>query len=221
MVDIMKSIHLNGLFPGLIAVLFIFCGCQTTYYTAWEKLGKEKRHLLKDQVEKAQSDQEEASEQFKDVLTRIKEMYGFEGGELERFYNRLKSDYKESEESADAVRKRIEKVEQIATDLFMEWEKEISEINNRDLKGKSKESLKSTKQRYARLKAAMTKAASSMEPVLKRLKDYMLYLKHNLNARAMGAIKQEVNDIENEVAILIKDMGNSINEAEYFLKTLD
>ena len=51
--------------------------------------------------------------------------------------------------------------------------------------------------------------------------DYMLYLKHNLNSQAMGAIKQEVNDIENEVAVLIKDMGNSINEAEYFLKKLD
>lgn len=215
------SMPLNRLFQGLIAVLLIFCGCQTAYYTVWEKLGKEKRHLLRDQVEKAQSDQKEASEQFKDVLARIKETYGFGGGELERFYNRLKSDYEESEERADAVRKRIEKVEQIAADLFTEWEKEINEINNRELKGKSKKSLISTKQRYVRLNAAMNKAASSMKPVLKRLKDYVLYLKHNLNAQAMGAIRQEVDDIENEVAVLIKDMGNSINEADYFLKNLD
>jgi len=78
-----------------IMILFLFVACQTTYYAVWEQLGKEKRHLLKDQVEKARSDQEEASEQFKDVLTRIKEMYGFDGGGLEEFYNKLKSDYEE------------------------------------------------------------------------------------------------------------------------------
>ena len=32
-------------------------GCQTAYYSVWEKLGKEKRHLLKDEVEKARDEQ--------------------------------------------------------------------------------------------------------------------------------------------------------------------
>jgi F0F1-type ATP synthase membrane subunit b/b' len=213
--------HFGAIVLAFILFSVINCGCQRTYYAVWEKLGKEKRHLLRDQVEKARSDQQEASEQFKDVLNRIKQMYGFEGGEIEEFYNRLKSDYEESERRAEALVARIKKVEQIATDLFREWEGEIAEINNEGLKLKSKKSLKATEERFARLRLAMTKAESSMEPVLKRLKDYVLYLKHNLNAQAIGALKREAGDIEMEVGRLINDMGKSIDEADRFLQSLD
>lgn len=208
----------------VVSVFFVFlffAGCQTTYYAVWEKLGKEKRHLLKDQVEKARSEQQDASEQFKDALTRIKELYGFKGGDLEEFYNKLKSDYEESDRRAEAVSSRIEKVEQVAKDLFKEWEEEIGEISNEQFRMKSRASLKDTKQRYARLRSAMTKAETSMEPVLTRLKDYVLYLKHNLNAQAIGVLKKEVGDIEVEVQGLIQDITQSIAEADSFLKTLD
>jgi len=203
----------------LLAFLGFF-GCQKTYYTFWEKMGKEKRHLLKEQVEKAQSEQQEATEQFKDVLTRIKDMYGFEGGELEEFYNSIKADYEESERRANDVRRRVEKVEEIATDLFNEWKKELQEISSSQLRSESKKSMRATIERYARLQTAMTKAEASMEPVLKRLKDYVLYLKHNLNAQAVGALKGEVDDIEVEVGRLIEDMGKSIDEADRFLQNL-
>ena len=48
-----------------------------------------------------------------------------------------------------------------------------------------------------------------------------LYLKHNLNAQAVGALKQEVGQIESEVETLIKDIGNSIQEADSFLKNFE
>lgn len=205
----------------IMSFFLLWAGCQTTYYAVWESLGKEKRHLLKDEVEKTKSEQEKASEQFKDVLTRVKEMYGFEGGELEAFYAKLKADYEKCEDRAGAVRARMDKVEQIAGDLFKEWEKEISEISSPNLRAKSSASLKQTKEKYAALNRAMQKAESSMSPVLTRLKDYVLFLKHNLNAQAMGALKKEVRHIEVEVKRLIGDMDRSIKEAEVFMNTLE
>ena len=109
----------------LLGCIFFSAACSTTYYTVWEQLGKEKRHLLKD-----------------------------------------------------------------------------------------------TKIRYARLNAAMTKAQQSMEPVLTNLRDYVLFLKHNLNAQAIGALRAEVSDIEMDVNTLIADMNESIREADEFLETL-
>ncbi|XPS85286.1 putative protein DUF2959 [Desulfosarcina variabilis str. Montpellier] len=47
-----------------LLTLFLISSCQTTYYSVWEKPGKEKRHLLKENVEKARQDQVDASEQF-------------------------------------------------------------------------------------------------------------------------------------------------------------
>jgi len=202
-------------------ILGITFGCQTTYYAVWEKLGKEKRHLLKDNVEKARTEQERASEEFKDALTRVKELYGFKGGELEDFYNRLRDDYGSCEKRAQAVKGRIDTVEQIATDLFKEWETEINGMENETFKSKSAQSLKDTKARYARLNEAMVKAESKMGPVLKQLQDYVLYLKHNLNAQAIGALKQEVDDIEVEVKTLIEDIARSVKEADDFLKSFE
>lgn len=209
---------MNKILWSLLLVCVFTFGCQTTYYAVWEKLGKEKRHLLKDQVEKATSEQREASEQFKDVLSRIKEMYGFSGGELEEFYDRLKDEYASCEDRSEVVKQRIRDVEKIGGDLFAEWEREVGEIANAKLQAKSRRSLQDTRRRFERLRTAMKKAESKLDPVLKDLKDYVLYLKHNLNARAVGALRQEVGEIEADVGTLLSDIGKSIQEAETFLK---
>lgn len=200
--------------------LLLSAGCQTTYYAVWEKMGKEKRHLLKDNVEKAREEQTEASEQFATVLERIQAMYGFDGGELEGVYEKLNDDYQACEERAEAVRERIDKVERIGADLFKEWESEVSSIKNVKLQSKSRASLRDTRSRFDRLQRSMARAEASMEPVLVNLRDYVLYLKHNLNAQAVSSLKTEVADIEAEVSALISDMNRSIKEADAFVKAL-
>lgn len=214
---IRKPLHLI-LAASILGIVFL-SGCQTAYYAVWEKLGKEKRHLLRDNVEAASKEQMKASESFKDVLTRMKEMYGFEGGDLEKVYNRLRSDYEDSEARANDVHKRVATVEQIAADLFREWQTEINEMKNQKLKSQSAKSLGEAKKQYVRLHDSMVKAESRMDPVLAQLKDNVLYLKHNLNAQAVGALKKEAGSIQIEIDRLIKDMQASITEADHFLKT--
>jgi paraquat-inducible protein B len=199
-------------------LLLLLAGCQTAYYAAWEKLGKEKRHLLRDSVEKSQAEQEKASEQFKDALTRIKEVYQHDGGNLETFYSQLNGEYEACRTRADRVNSRIQQVEEIGRDLFVEWEQEISRISNPTLRQKSTASLHRTQTRFAALQKAMNRARNQMDPVLQRLQDYVLYLKHNLNAQALGALQSEVGSIENEVQSLIEDIGKSVREADAFLK---
>jgi hypothetical protein len=203
---------------SLVLSVIIAVGCQSTYYAVWEKMGKEKRHLLRDNVEKASEAQKKASEQFKDVLTQMKEMYGFDGGDLEKIYEKLKADFEESEDRANDVNKRVASVERIASDLFKEWSSEIKQIKTAKLRSQSTQSLRDTKDRYARLEKAMKKAESRMDPVLDQLRDNVLYLKHNLNAQAIGTLRKEAEEIEIEVEALIGDMRNSIKEAETFLK---
>jgi hypothetical protein len=195
-------------------------GCRSAYYSAWEKFGKHKRDLLKDNVEKVRDDQEQAAEQFKDALTRLKELYGFQGGDLEKIYNRLNSDYERSNQQAETVRGRIRNVEQIAADLFKEWETEMASIQSPTLRASSREKLVETKQKYDSLHSAMKRAERSMEPVLAQFKDQVLYLKHNLNAQAIGALKGEVGSIETDIGKLIKEMNSAIAEADAFIKTL-
>lgn len=205
----------------LLIVLAVFvAGCQTTYYAFWEKLGKEKRHLLKDNVEKVREEQTDASEQFTSVVERIKSMYGFDGGDLENAYQKLRADYEACESRAEAVRERIDKVERIAGDLFEEWASEIDTIENPKFRASSRASLQETRSRFDRLQRSMIRAEAAMMPVLNNLRDYVLYLKHNLNARAIGALKNEVADIEADVSVLIADINRAVQEADAFVKTI-
>jgi paraquat-inducible protein B len=203
-----------------LAVFFI-SGCRSTYYAMWESLGKEKRHLLRDEVEQAREDQAEASEDFKDALTRVKELTDFQGGELENVYLQLKDDYDDCEQRAAIIDERIANVEQIAADLFAEWETEIGQMSNATFRASSRRSLARTRERYHQLQRAMVRARERMDPVLIRLKDYVLYLKHNLNAQAVGALGAEMGHIEADVDVLIRDIERSIQAADTFLKDFD
>ncbi|MDA3918763.1 MAG: DUF2959 family protein [Deltaproteobacteria bacterium] len=70
---------------------------------------------------------------------------------------------------------------------------------------------------YSKLETVMTGSTQMMYPVLAKLKDYALYLKHNLNAQAVGSLSGEVVSIEEDVAGLIKEMTASIKEAQNFI----
>lgn len=206
---------------GLAAAALILAGCNTVYYSAMEKIGKEKRHLLVDNVEEVKESQTKAQEEFTDALTRIKELYAFDGGDLEKFYNRFKDSYEDCDDRARQIEKRINDVKEVAKDLFVEWEAEIKEINDAGLKSRSRASLKDARVKYARLEKVMSASTKKMYPVLAKLKDYVLYLKHNLNAKAVGTLSGEVVSIEKDVAGLIDDMTASIKEAQAFINSFN
>jgi hypothetical protein len=210
---------IRGGFSLLLAGLLL-CGCRSAYYSAWEEFGVYKRDLLKKNVIAARDDEKAAGEHFKDALTRLKEAYGFEGGDLEKTYNTLQKDYDRSVKRANAVRKRIKDVETVAADLFAEWEKEIKEISSEKLQQSSRDKLRETRDRYQEMLASLKKAESSMQPVLTRFHDQVLFLKHNLNAAAIASLKGESADIQNEISRLLQDMNAAIAQADQFISTL-
>ena len=66
----------------------------------------------------------------------------------------------------------------------------------------------------------MRKTERKMQPVLDTLKDQSLYLKHNLNARAIASLKEAFGGLKRDINRLIKDVETSIAAAESFMATL-
>ncbi|GLR72378.1 DUF2959 domain-containing protein [Agaribacter marinus] len=205
-------------------LLLALSGCtstiQDTYFNMWEKLGVEKRDILVDRVEDAQETQQEAQQQFSSALEEFSALINFDGGELEDVYNNLNDQFEASKSTAEDVSNRIDKVESVAGSLFREWESELEQITNQNLRRDSQKKLSSTKRNYESLVRSMRKVEASMAPVLSALQDNVLYLKHNLNANAVGALKGELNTIQKDVKDLIAEMSAAIKQSDEFIATI-
>lgn len=212
----------------LFVTLPAFINCQSAtrkvVYSAWETIGVEKRDLLKNEIEDTRDSQKEAGASFQDALERLRainSLNNVDGGKLGKIYDRLKSSYEDAEKDASDVRKDILKVEILAGDLFKEWENEIGDIKNKDLKNKSREKLRLTQLRYKQLHASLKSTEARMDPVLSSFKDHVLFLKHNLNAQSLGSLKVESQKIQTDIQNLVVRMNESVAEADSFIKQIE
>lgn len=209
----------------LILITAALSGCQSAarnvMYSAWETVGVEKRDLLKSKIENVRDDQKEAGETFKDALDQLRQTYEVGSGELAQQYDKLRSAYNDSEKDANDVKTSIQKMETVAGDLFKEWEGEIEEIKTPELRAKSKERLRETKKRYQEMHSGLKATEARMEPILAKFKDQVLFMKHNLNAQAIGSLKNESIRIEKDINQLIERMNQSIKHADAFIAEMD
>jgi hypothetical protein len=80
--------------------------------------------------------------------------------------------------------------------------------------------LRDTQRDYGQMNTAMRRAEAAMAPVLTLFNDQVLFLRHNLNARAIGSLEAELADIEAATASAIIEMEQSIAEASRFISSI-
>lgn len=214
---------MNPFFPrvALAAVmLLLVTGCSSTYYNTLEKFGYAKRDVLVDRVQKAQESQAEAKEQFADALEKFLAVTKTDGGDLQKKYSEMSAEFKRSETRAAEVHERIDTVEDVAEALFVEWKQELRQYSSESLRKESQRQLDLTRRNYDNLLKLMRRAAERMDPVLATFRDQVLFLKHNLNARALASLDSTNRELEADISRLIADMETSIREAETFIKSL-
>jgi len=195
--------------------------CDSLYYKTMKKFGVEKRDLLVKRVRAAREAQQEGKEEFRSALDRFKLVVETEGGNLEDKYNDLNQQLERSEDRAREIHDKVKSVKDVAADLFKEWEKELAQYGDRTLRAESERELKETKRRAQAVIAAMEKAEERVDPVLQPLRDRVLFLKHNLNASAIGALDKELVALRTNVDALVGDLESSIAEAERFIAQRD
>ncbi len=195
-------------------------GCATVYYNTMEKLGVHKRDIMMDRVKEARDAQQAAGKEFAGALEQFKSVIEVRGGDLEAKYNKLNAALQRSETRAREVRDRIASVESVSGALFKEWKTELRQYANPELRSASERQLKNAQARYRDLIAAMKKAESRIDPVLQPLRDQVLFLKHNLNAKAIGGLTGEVASIQSRVDDLVREIEAAVREANAFIASL-
>lgn len=202
-----------------VVTLFLL-GCTSTYYKAMQTLGKEKRDILVQRVKDSKKDQEQTKEQLKTTMETFQELTGFKGGDLEKSYKKLNGEYERAEGQANKLRDRINSIDKVSDDLFSEWQKEIDQMGNATLKNRSAAMLRDAKDREGAYMKAMRKTETQMTPVLRAFHDQVLFLKHNLNARAVGSLKGTAASINTDVSSVMKGIDNSMQEADKLIASL-
>lgn len=204
-----------------VALLFLagicLSGCSGAYYGAWEKLGVHKRDILVERVEAASEAQAAAKEEFRSAYQQFASVVRIPPSELQKTYESLLEVFEDASERADTVTDRIDAVESVSEALFDEWQDEIRQITSDSLRSQSASQLKASRRQYTDLIRAMRRAEAKMTPVLDAFRDQVLFLKHNLNARAIASLQGELAGIEKDVAALIRDMEASIEKSQKFI----
>lgn len=214
-------IKLTRLIAALMCAPIFISGCATASYNIQERFGIEKRDILVDRVGDVSKAQAEAKEEFTDALEAFRAIVNVPPSELENLYDDLSAAYKRSESEAEDVRSRVASVKRVSQDLFKEWEGELGDYSDPGLRRLSETQLRDTEARYGILADRMDAASASMDPVLSVFSDRVLYLKHNLNARAITALYAQTPQLESDVERLIVEMERSIAEANAFIAEMN
>ena len=204
----------------LAMAIVLLAGCATVKYGTLEKIGIHKRDLLVGNVKDTRDAQKDAQEQFQDALERFGNIVTIENTNLKKAYNRLNDEYEDSRDAAEEVSEQIEEVEDVAQDLFAEWRKENELYGNKVLRRDSEKKLRDTEARYKEMHKSMKDAEASMQPVLSSLHDNVLFLKHNLNAQAVGSLKSTFSNLEGDIGVLVQRMNQSIARSDEFIKQM-
>ncbi|MEM8771230.1 MAG: DUF2959 domain-containing protein [Pseudomonadota bacterium] len=205
----------------IAAVALAASACASAYYSTLEQFGFEKRDILVDRVQDARGEQAEAQEVFASALDEFRSLVDIDGGKLERQYDKLNASYNRSKKQAADVRSRIKAVDDVGRRLFKEWRQELKLYESADLRRRSEQQLNVTERDYERVLRAMNRAADKMDPVLELYEDQVLFLKHNLNARAISSLDVERAEIEARVEALIDEMNDAIAEADAFIASME
>ncbi len=197
-------------------------GCSSTKIALKESVfGIAKREQLVSSVKDTRDEQQDAKKQFASALDEFLAVTNAGANpsvrEMEKHYNSLKDKYDGCVSQADDVRSKIKETERVADALFREWENELGQYSSAAMRGASERQLRDTRRQYDRLIGVMKDAASKMDPVLASFKDQVLFLKHNLNARAIASLQDTAAQVQTDVQRLIRDMEASIAEANAFI----
>ena len=206
---------------GVFGMMIALAGCTSSYYKAMKTFGREKRDILVSRVKDSKKDQQQAKEQIKTTLESFQELTGFQGGSLEKNYKKLDGEYEKAADSAQKLHNRIGSIDQVSSDLFKEWQKEIDGMQNKKLKAQSAVMLRQSRLSEAAYVKSMRQTEARMTPVITAFHDQVTFLKHNLNARAIGSLKGTSTQMSTDVDVLMISIDGSMAQADALIASLN
>ena len=218
--NFLLRLNVRAILAVALTVALGLTGCSSAYYSVMQKLGKEKRDILVQRVKDSKKDQEDTKEKLQTTMESFQALTGFQGGSLEKSYKKLNGDYESAADQVQKLHDRIQSIDKVSSDLFNEWQNEINQMGSAKLKAQSSGMLRDSKAKNAVFMTAMHNTEVRITPVMAAFHDQVLFLKHNLNARAIGSLKGTSAKMDTDVTALKKSIDASMAEADNLINSL-
>jgi len=196
-------------------------GCTGAYHRSLEQRGMTKRDVLVRRIQHVQSAQEEAKYQFTRALESLQTIAQVEPGHLREKHAELDAQYKNGNERARDLRKRLPAVDSAAAVFFKEWEKELALYQSPALRTQSEQGLAATRARYAEFIRTQEAILAQIAPVLVSFRDQVLVIKHGLNPEARADLDNTLRNLREELSGLIRSIDESTRAADAFIESLN
>ncbi|MCK6460067.1 MAG: DUF2959 domain-containing protein [Planctomycetes bacterium] len=123
-------------------------------------------------------------------------------GDAVKAYEKLVDTVENSEDQADELRNRIEKMQAEAVPVFDQWTKDLEAYSNPEMRQRSQARLSAARERYDAVVAAVEPVLVEYEAINQSFRDHVLFLKHDMNPAALATIQDDVRRIAKDAASL-------------------
>ena len=128
-------------------------------------------------------------------------------------YKQLQKSLKKSEKSAAAVGEQAEKMDLAASEYFASWEASLSEFTSDEMRARSEERMKETRQRYDGILQAGREAGDAFRPFVTLLKDQIVFLGHDLNPAAIEDLQDEAEKLNSQAEEVFSKVDETYRSA--------
>lgn len=151
--------------------------------------------------------------QINKTMASLDELVNKPQADLRPQFKQFSANLSEVESAAKDIAAARRSMGEKSKAFFAEWDKQLAQINNEDIKARSEERKKDVASRMETIKRSYTEAETGFRPFLSGLKDVHKYLSVDLTPGGVAAIKNTVTKADQDSAKL----GETITQlAEQF-----
>jgi hypothetical protein len=196
-------------------------GCNNSLgYNFQEAMGTPKRQVLLSRVQDTRDAMKDTKKTFASAMQQFGSVYKESGSKLENKYVILKKEYETCNSKASDLRSQIASVKSIGQVLFQEWQKELDQFTNEQMRKLSEVKMQQTREKYVTMTESMDRVSARMTPVMTSMSDQLLNIKHSLNALIVVSLEEELVQLRGQMDNLMAEIDASVNHCNAFIGSM-
>ncbi|NLH17514.1 MAG: DUF2959 domain-containing protein [Phycisphaerae bacterium] len=213
---------MNTRWIAIIAVLVLGAmGCNNSLgYDLQEAMGTPKRQLMVSRVQDTRDSMKETKKTFASAMQQFGSVYKEGGSKLENKYAILKKEYENCNSRASELRSQIANVKSIGQVLFQEWQKELDQFTNEQMRKLSEVKMQQTREKYVTMTSGMDRVSARMTPALNSMNDQLLNIKHSLNALITISLEEELVQLRTHMDSLMTEIDAAVEHCNTFIGSM-